>query len=55
MVFNNTEQIQEITHFLADTFHCRSTLLDQSRKKLYLLTETNKNYYSTEFIVNSTQ
>ena len=31
--FNNHEQIQEIADFLADTFNCRSTLLDQSRKK----------------------
>lgn len=27
--FNNPEQIQEIADFLADTFHCQSTLLDQ--------------------------
>ena len=51
--FNNPEQIQEIADFLADTFHCQSTLLDQSSKKRHLLTETNKNRYSAEFVVNS--
>jgi len=51
--FNNPEQIQEIADFLAETFHCQSTLLDQSSKKGHLLTETNKNRYSAEFVVNS--
>lgn len=51
--FNNPEQIQEIADFLADTFHCQSTLLDQSSKKRHLFTETNKNRYSAEFVVNS--
>ena len=51
--FNNPEQIQEIADFLADTFDCQSTLLDQSSKKGHLLTETNKNRYSAEFVVNS--
>ena len=51
--FNNPEQIQEIADFLADTFNCRSTLLDQSSKKRHLLAETNKNHYSAEFVVNS--
>ncbi len=51
--FNNPEKIQKISDFLADTFHCRSTLLDQSSKKWHLLTETNKNRYSAEFVVNS--
>jgi hypothetical protein len=53
--FNTTEQIQGIAGFLTYTFHCRSTLLNQSSKKRYLLTETNKNYYSAEFVVNSTK
>ena len=51
--FNNHEQIQEIADFLADTFNCRSTLLDQSSKKRHLLAETDKNRYSAEFVVNS--
>lgn len=50
--FNNIEQIEEIADYLADTFDCRSTLLDQSSKKRHLLTKTNKNRYSTEFVVN---
>jgi len=53
--FNNPEQIQKIAGFLADTLHCRSTLLDQSSKKRHLLTETNKNRYSAEFVVNSSK
>ena len=51
--FNNPEQIQEIADFLANTFYCQSTLLDQSSKKRHLLTKTNKNRYSAEFVVNS--
>lgn len=51
--FNNPGQIQEIVDFLADTFHCRSTLFDQSSKKQHLLTETNKNRYLAEFVGNS--
>ena len=51
--FNNPGQIQEIADFLADIFHCRSTLFNQSNKKRHLLTETNKNRYSAEFVVNS--
>lgn len=51
--FNNHEQIQEIADFLADTFNCRSTLLDQSSKKRHVLAETDKNLYSAEFVVNS--
>ena len=50
--FNNIKQIEEIAYFLADTFHCRSTLVDQSSKKRHLLTKTNKNRYSAEFVVN---
>lgn len=30
--FNNLSQIQKIAGYLADTFGCRSTLLDQSTK-----------------------
>ena len=51
--FNNSEQIQEIADLLVDTFHCQSTLLDQLTKKRHLLTETTKNRYSAEFVVNS--
>lgn len=51
--FNNTEQIQKIADFLANNFDCRSTLLDQANKKQYLLTNTNRNLYSAEFVVNS--
>ena len=42
--FNNIEQIAD--------YLCRSTLLDQSSKKRHLLTKTNKNRYSSEFVVN---
>lgn len=51
--FNNHEQIREIADFLADNLNCRSTLLDQSSKKRYLLAETDKNRYSAEFVINS--
>lgn len=47
--FNNIEQIAD---YLADTFDCRSTLLDQSSKKRHLLTKTKKSRYSAEFVVN---
>ena len=47
--FNNLQQIEEIAKYLADSFHCRSTLFDQSSKKQYILTENNKNPYSAEF------
>lgn len=50
--FNNIEQIEEIADYLADTFDCRSTLLDQSSKKRHLLTKTKKSRYSAEFVVN---
>ena len=51
--FNNPGQIGQIAASLADTFHCRSTLFDQSSKKRHLLTENNQNRYSAEFVVNS--
>jgi len=51
--FNNPGQIQEIADFLVDTFHCKSTLFNQSSKKRHILTETDKNRYSAEFVVNS--
>jgi hypothetical protein len=47
--FNNPGQIQQIDEYLADSFHCRSTLFDQSSKKEYILTKNNKNRYSAEF------
>ena len=37
--FNNIEQSQEIAYYLADTFDCRSTLLDQPSKTRHLLTK----------------
>ena len=51
--FNNPRQIQEIADYLANTFSCRSTLLDQSTKTKKTLVETDKNNYSAKFIVNS--
>jgi hypothetical protein len=51
--FNNPQQIKQITASLANTFHCRSTLFDQSSKKWHLLIENNQNRYSAEFVVNS--
>ena len=37
---------------LADTFRCKSTLVDQLSKKRHQLTEINKSCYSAEFSVN---
>ena len=51
--FNNPRQIQEIADYLADTFGCRSTLLDQSTKTKKTLVETDKKNYSAKFIINS--
>ena len=51
--FNDLKQIKIIPNWLANTFHCRSTLIDQSSKKRHLLTEINKSRYLAEFIVNS--
>ena len=51
--FYNPDRIKQIANFLGDTLHCKSTLFDQSSKKWYLLTKTNKNIYSAEFVVNS--
>ena len=51
--FNDLEQIKIIANWLANTFHCKSTLIDQSSKKRNLLTIINKNRYSAEFVLNS--
>lgn len=51
--FNDFKEIKIIANWLANTFHCRSTLIDQSSKKRHLLTETNKSRYLAEFVVNS--
>ena len=51
--FNDLKQIKIIANWLANIFNCRSTLIDQSSKKRHLLTETNKNRYSAEFVINS--
>ena len=51
--FNDLKQIKIIANWLASIFHCRSTLMDQSSKKRRLLTETNKNSYWAEFVINS--
>ena len=53
--FNNLSQIQKMSDFLADSFSCRSTLLDQSTKFKKTLVETGKRNYSAKFIVNSTK
>jgi len=51
--FNNLTQINIIANWLANTFHCRNRLIDQSTKKRYILTEITKNLYLAEFVVNS--
>ena len=53
--FNNLSQIQKIADFLADSFGCKSTLLDQSTKFKKTLVETDKRNFSAKFIVNSTK
>lgn len=53
--FNNLKEIEIIANWLAATFHCKSTLLDQSSKKRYPLTEIAKSHYSAEFTVNSSR
>jgi len=53
--FTNLRQIQKIADYLADTFGCKSTLLDQSTKFKKTLVETVKRNYSANFIVNSTK
>jgi hypothetical protein len=50
--FNNLSQIQKIADFLADSFGCKSTLLDQSTKLKKTLVETDKRSFSANFIVN---
>ena len=50
--FNNFKQIEIIANLLADTFRCKSTLVDQLSKKRHQLTEINKSRYSAEFTVN---
>ena len=49
--FNNIKQIERIADFLAD-LGCKSTLVDQSSEKRYLLTKIHKYRYSAEFVVN---
>ena len=51
--FNNSRRIEQIATYLGKTLHCKMTLFDQSSKKRHLLTETNKNRYLAEFVVNS--
>lgn len=53
--FNNLSQIQKIADYLADTFGCKSTLLDQSTKLKKTLVESVKKNYSASFIVNLTK
>lgn len=53
--FNNLSQIQKIADYLADTFGCKSTLLDQSTKLKKTLVESVKRNYLASFIVNSTK
>jgi len=50
--FTNLDQIYAIADYLRDTFHCKSTLLDQSSKKRNILIQTNKSTYSAEFVIN---
>ena len=35
--FYNPDRIQQMANFLGDTFNCKSTLLDQSSKKRYII------------------
>ena len=53
--FNNLSQTQKIVGYLADTFGCKSTLLDQSTKLKKTLVESAKRNYSASFIINSTK
>ena len=53
--FNNLRQIEKIADYLADTFGCKSILLDQSTKLKKTLVESVKRNYSASFIVNSTK
>jgi hypothetical protein len=49
--FNNLNQIQQMADFLANSFGCKSTLLDQSTKFQKTLVETDKRSFSAKFIV----
>ena len=51
--FNDKQRIKQIAAYLVETFHCSSTLFDQSNKKRQLLVENNQNYYSAEFVIHS--
>jgi hypothetical protein len=53
--FNDLSQIQKMAGYLAETFGCKSTLLDQSTKLKKTLVESVKRNYSASFIVNSTK
>ena len=49
--FRNIRQIKKIADFLAH-LGCKSTLVDESKRKSYVLTKIHKHRYSTEFVVN---
>ena len=53
--FNDLSQIQKMAGYLAETFGCKSTLLDQSTKLKKTLVESVKRNYSASFIVNSSK
>ena len=53
--FNDLSQIQKIAGYLAETFGCKSTFLDQSTKLKKTLVESVKRNYSASFRVNSTK
>lgn len=43
--------IKKIANFLAN-LGCKSTLVDESKRKSYVLTKIHKHRYSAEFVVN---
>ena len=47
----NIRQINKIADFLAN-LGCKSTLVDESERKSYVLTKIHKHRYSAEFVVN---
>lgn len=49
--FNNIKQIKRIAGFLTD-LGCKSTLVDKSSGKRYLLTKIHKSRYSIDFAIN---
>ena len=49
--FCNIRQIKKIADFLAN-LGCKSTLVDESERKSYVLTKIHKHRYSAEFVVN---